>query len=99
MADRPAARPESFSLQDYADQSFGIFHDDTEDVVLCVTPAGAQDALRWRFHTNQVVELQADGSVSVRFRASGMLELAWHLFTWGDKVAVALARSPQDDPD
>jgi predicted DNA-binding transcriptional regulator YafY len=26
--------------------------------------------------------------VIVRFRASGMLELAWHLFTWGDKVQV-----------
>jgi predicted DNA-binding transcriptional regulator YafY len=85
---QPALRPDGFSLQDYADQSFGIFHDDTEDVVLRITPAGAEDALRWRFHANQVVEPQADGGVIVRFRASGMLELAWHLFTWGDKVRV-----------
>ena len=88
VADVAAARPEGFSLQDYADQSFGIFHDDTADVVLRVTPAGAEDALRWRFHANQDIESQADGSVLVRFRASGMLELAWHLFTWGDKVQV-----------
>jgi predicted DNA-binding transcriptional regulator YafY len=88
VAERPASRPQGFSLQDYADQSFGIFHDDTEDVVLRVTPAGAEDALRWRFHTNQTVEPQPDGSVIVRFRASGMLELAWHLFTWGDKVEI-----------
>ncbi len=88
VAERQAARPEGFSLQDYADQSFGIFHDDTEDVVLRVTPAGAGDALRWRFHANQVVEPQPDGSVIVRFRASGMLELAWHLFTWGDNVEI-----------
>jgi len=88
VAEGAAVRPDGFSLQDYADQSFGIFHDDTEDVVLRVTPAGAQDALRWRFHANQSVEPQADGSVVVRFRASGMLELAWHLFTWGDKVRV-----------
>jgi predicted DNA-binding transcriptional regulator YafY len=85
---QPALRPEGFSLQDYADESFGIFHDDTEDVVLRITPAGAEDAVRWRFHANQVVERQADGGVIVRFRASGMLELAWHLFTWGDKVRV-----------
>ncbi len=85
---RPSVRPADFSLQDYADRSFGIFHDDTEDVVLRVTPAGAAEALRWRFHSNQTVELQVDGSVTVRFRASGMLELAWHLFTWGDKVEV-----------
>jgi predicted DNA-binding transcriptional regulator YafY len=86
--DRPAPRPAGFSLQDYADESFGIFHDDTEDVVLHVRPNGREDALRWRFHANQAVEPQDDGSVIVRFRASGMLELAWHLFTWGDKVQV-----------
>ena len=88
VTDRPAARPEGFSLQDYADESFGIFHDDTHDVVLRATPAGAEDALRWRFHANQTVEPQADGSVTVRFRASGMRELAWHLFTWGDRIEV-----------
>ncbi|HEX2815629.1 MAG TPA: WYL domain-containing protein [Phenylobacterium sp.] len=88
VAERAAARPQGFSLQAYADESFGIYQDDTADVVLRVTPAGAEDALRWRFHANQSVEPQADGSVIVRFRASGMLELAWHLFTWGDRVAV-----------
>jgi len=84
----PAAIPETFSLQDYADESFGIYHDAVQDVVLAVTPEGAEDALRWRFHANQQVEPQPDGSVVVRFRASGMRELAWHLFTWGDKVRV-----------
>jgi predicted DNA-binding transcriptional regulator YafY len=88
VSERAAARPDAFSLQAYADESFGIYQDDTEDVVLRVTPEGAEDALRWRFHANQVVEPRADGSVIVRFRASGMLELAWHLFTWGDKVRV-----------
>jgi predicted DNA-binding transcriptional regulator YafY len=88
VTERAAARPDGFSLQDYADQSFGIFHDDTEDVVLRATPAGAEDALRWRFHANQSVEARTDGSVIVRFRASGMLELAWHLFTWGDRIEV-----------
>lgn len=88
LVDRAAARPDGFSLQAYADESFGIYQDDTADVVLRVAPAGAEDALRWRFHANQTVEPQHDGSVVVRFRASGMLELAWHLFTWGDKVQV-----------
>lgn len=85
---RASARPEDFSLQDYADESFGIYHDDVEDVVLRVRPHGAEDALRWRFHANQVVRPLVDGSVEVAFRASGMLELAWHLFTWGDKVEI-----------
>jgi len=88
VLDRPAARPEGFSLQTYADESFGIYQDDTHDVVLRISPEGAEDALRWRFHARRAVEAQADGSVLVRFRSSGMRELAWHLFTWGDKVTI-----------
>jgi len=82
------APPEDFSLQAYADESFGIYQDDTEDVVLRVLPHGRDDGLRWRFHARQKVEEQADGSVIIRFRASGMRELAWHLFTWGDKIEI-----------
>jgi predicted DNA-binding transcriptional regulator YafY len=88
VLDAAAPLPDGFSLQDYADESFGIYHDAVEDVVLEVTPEGAEDALRWRFHANQQVEPLPDGRVLVRFRASGMRELAWHLFTWGDKVRV-----------
>lgn len=88
VVDAPAVIPAGFSLQDYADESFGIYHDAVENVVLEVTPEGAEDALRWRFHSHQAVEPQDDGRVIVRFRASGMRELAWHLFTWGDKVRV-----------
>jgi predicted DNA-binding transcriptional regulator YafY len=91
-----AARPEDFSLQAYADESFGIYQDDTEDVVLRITPEGREDALRWRFHARQKVEPQEDGSTLVRFRASGMRELAWHLFTWGDKVEIVAPPALQD---
>jgi len=83
-----AARPEAFSLTQYASRSFGIFQDEVEDVVLEVTPGGAEDALGWRFHPTQRVARQADGSVMVRFRAGGMRELAWHLFTWGETVRI-----------
>ena len=89
-------RPEDFSLQAYADESFGIYQDDTEDVVLRITAEGREDALRWRFHANQKIEEEAGGAVIVRFRASGMRELAWHLFTWGDKVQVVAPRSLQN---
>ena len=88
LLDEAGAAPEDFNLQDYAARSFGIYQDEVQDVVLQISPDGAEDALNWRFHPSQVVERQADGSVMVRFSASGMLELAWHLFTWGDKVEV-----------
>ena len=93
---RPGSRPRDFSLQAYADESFGIYQDDTHDVVLQIAPHGAEDALRWRFHARQRVEPMDDGSVIVRFRASGMRELAWHLFTWGDKARVVEPQALKD---
>jgi predicted DNA-binding transcriptional regulator YafY len=53
-----------------------------------VTPGGAAEARAWRWHPTQTVEDRADGGVEVRFRASGMRELAWHLFSWGDQVEI-----------
>jgi predicted DNA-binding transcriptional regulator YafY len=88
VVDAPALLPPDFSLQAFVDRSFGIYQDEVEEVRLRIRPHGAAEALGWRFHSTQVVETQPDGGVLVTFRASGMLELAWHLFTWGDKVEI-----------
>src|SRR5207253_618170 len=45
ILDTPAGPPEDFDLRDYANRSFGIYQDDTEDVVLRILPHGAEDAL------------------------------------------------------
>ena len=83
-----ASPPADFDLQVFASQSFGIYQDEIEDVVLKVTPQGAAEARAWRWHPTQSLEDQVDGGVVVRFRASGMRELAWHLFTWGEQVRI-----------
>lgn len=88
VLDRGAAPPKDFSLQAYADQSFGVYHDAVEDVVLRFSADAARGALRWRFHSSQAVEPLPDGGVQVSFTCSGMRELAWHLFTWGPAVTV-----------
>ena len=88
VLERPAFPPEDFSLTDYAARSFGIYQGEVEEIVLRVRPEAAEDALGWRFHPSQTLERQADGSVVVRFWATGLLELAWHLFTWGDTLTV-----------
>ena len=88
VLDRPALRPDGFSLQAYADRSFGIYQDAVEAVALRFDAEAAEGALRWRFHVGQTVEREPDGSVTVRFHASGMRELAWHLFSWGAHVRV-----------
>jgi predicted DNA-binding transcriptional regulator YafY len=40
------------------------------------------------FHHSQSIEDEADGKLVVRFRAGGLLEMAWHLLSWGDQVEV-----------
>ena len=82
------ARPADFTMQAFAERSFGIYQDAVEEVALKVLPHGAQEALGWRFHPTQRLDTQDDGSVIARFQAAGMRELAWHLFTWGDKVQI-----------
>lgn len=88
VLETPGAAPETFSLPDYAARSFGVYQGEVQEIVLEVRPEAAEDALGWRFHPTQTLERRADGSVIVRFWATGLLELAWHLFTWGDRVRV-----------
>lgn len=83
-----ASPPADFDLSVFASQSFGIYQDEIEDVVLRVSPDGATEARAWRWHPTQAIEDEPGGGVIVRFRASGMRELAWHLFTWGDQVTI-----------
>lgn len=83
-----APAPADFDLAAFSTQSFGIYQDQIEKVVLRVTPDGAAEARGWRWHPTQALEDQSDGSVIVRFEASGMRELAWHLFTWGAQVEI-----------
>jgi predicted DNA-binding transcriptional regulator YafY len=82
--------PADFNLADYAQRAFGSFHNDAEygEVIWRFSPHAAGHAQRFLFHPSQVSELEADGSLLVRFRASGHLEMAWHLYSWGDAVEI-----------
>ncbi|MBC7166108.1 WYL domain-containing protein [Phenylobacterium sp.] len=96
VLDMAGLPPPGFSLAAFVDRSFGIYQDAVEDVRLHVLPQGADEALGWRFHSTQTTEIQPDGSVMVAFRASGMRELAWHLFSWGDKVRIVAPQRLKD---
>ncbi len=88
LLDRNFTRKQRFSLQKFAERSFGVFQEEPFDVVWRFSPKAANDAREFLFHPTQVMVLQQDGSLIVRFRAGGLLEMAWHLFTWGDQVQV-----------
>lgn len=77
-----------FDLTNYAKQSFGVFREKPVDVVWKFSPKAAVDAMEFVFHPDQTFENLKDGSLIVKFRAGGLLEMAWHLITWGKEVEV-----------
>ena len=84
----PGAPPEGFDLDAYASRSFGVFQEEAEDIVLRFDPSAAPDARSYLFHPTQSLTDEPDGSLTIRFRAAGLLQIAHHLMTWGPTVAI-----------
>jgi predicted DNA-binding transcriptional regulator YafY len=88
LVDRVFRRRKDFDLAAYAARSFGVFQEEQIDVVLRFDPDAADDAAGWVFHPSQTIKRDEGGSLVVRFRAGGMQEMCWHLFTWGIAVTI-----------
>ena len=90
VLDESFALQEGFNIADYAAQAFGVWQDPAQfkEVVWRFAPDAADRAAGFRFHPRQQLEPQPDGSLVVRFHAAGWLEMAWHLYQWGDRVEV-----------
>jgi predicted DNA-binding transcriptional regulator YafY len=84
------ARDPGFDLARFSAQAFGSFHSDAEygPVAWRFSPAAAPVARQFVFHPEQEMTDESDGSLTVRFKASGYLEMAWHLYQWGAHVDV-----------
>ncbi len=88
ITSEPFARAPDFSLQDFAERAFGVFQEEPVDVIWRFRPEAAAVAREFLFHPRQTMETQTDGSLVVRFRCGGLVEMAWHLYIWGDAVEV-----------
>ena len=88
LLDETFARKRDFSITKYAERSFGVFQEKPVDVVWKFSPKAADDASEFLFHPSQETKRLKDGSLVVRFRAGGLLEMSWHLFTWGSEVEI-----------
>lgn len=80
--------PSSFSLEEYSKQSFGAFQEELFEVEWLFDKEVAEDAKRYIFHPSQTVTENPDGTLTVKFKAGGRLEMKWHLYTWGNHVKV-----------
>ncbi len=81
-------RRSDFSLQDFSEQSFGVYQEEPFDVEWLFDKEVAAEAEKYVFHPKQTSEKNPDGTLTVRFHAGGAREMDWHLYTWGEHVKV-----------
>ena len=77
-----------FDLKEFAERSFGVYQEEPLDVVLRFDAEAAQGAENFVFHPSQKFNENDDGSLTVEFTAGGIVEICWHLVTWGTSVTV-----------
>jgi predicted DNA-binding transcriptional regulator YafY len=97
VTEEPGAPPDDFDLKAYAERSFGVFQEKPEDVELCFAPSAAHDASAYLFHPTQSLVDEPDGSLTVRFHAGGLKQIAYHLMTWGPAVTILAPPALQDE--
>lgn len=81
-------RDPAFNLRELVSQSFGVFEEPAQDIVWRFSAEAAPAARQFLFHHSQQCEETEAGELIVRFRAGGLLEMAWHLLKWGDHVEI-----------
>lgn len=91
-------RDADFDLAEHASRAFGSYHAETEfgEVIWRFRPDAATVAREFVFHPKQVLTEEEDGALTVTFQASGHLEMAWHLYQWGDAVEVVAPKKLRD---
>ena len=83
-------RDPGFDIAGHAARSFECFHSDTAfgTVIWHFNKRAAPVARNYVFHPNQIMQDDKEGGLIVSFEAGGWLEMAWHLYKWGDTVEV-----------
>lgn len=83
-------RDPDFDIETYSTFAFGSYFSEAEHGLVRwrFSPHAAPVAREFMFHPTQVLTDTADGSLLVEFTASGWVEMAWHLVSWGNAVEV-----------
>jgi predicted DNA-binding transcriptional regulator YafY len=96
VTEEPGLPPDTFDLKAYAERSFGVYQEEPEDIELRFAPSAARDARTYLFHPTQSFADETDGSLTVRFHAGGLKQIAHHLMTWGPSVTIVAPSKLQE---
>ncbi|MBE7707050.1 MAG: WYL domain-containing protein [Cyanobacteria bacterium SIG30] len=86
-----------FNLQEYTNESFGVYHGKILDVELLFSKEIAKDASLFNFHPTQSGKINKDGTYSLTFKASGSKEIIRHVFRWGAGCKIVSPKSLKDE--
>lgn len=78
----------NFDFREWANASFGIFHDKPVKVKLKFKKEIADDVMKYNFHPTQQIKQQKNGAVIVTFTSSGTKSILWNIFKWGTNVEI-----------
>jgi predicted DNA-binding transcriptional regulator YafY len=83
-------RDPDFDIETYSTFAFGSYFSEAEHRLVRwrFAPRAAAVAREFVFHPKQVMKDMDDGGLLVEFTASGWVEMAWHLVSWGKAVEV-----------
>ena len=81
-------KDENFNLQDYCNNSFGIYQEEPYNVVLEFDKSVREDVLNYNFHPKQKVKELENGNVEVSFKSGGKLAMCFEFFKWGGNLKI-----------
>lgn len=78
----------AFNLQNYANESFGAYHTNEKplNIEWRASANVAKDAERYTFHPTQTIIKNANGTLTIKFKANGLYEMVTYLFQWRGEI-------------
>lgn len=86
LLDAVFERDSNIDLRRYAANAFLPFEEGPVELCWRFAPESADDVLEYEFDPEQQIDHRDDGGVVVRFHAESLVEAAWHVFAWGDRI-------------
>ena len=81
-------RDENFNLQEYCNNSFGIYQEEPMDIVLEFDKSVSEDILNYNFHPTQKIKILENGNIEIKIKSGGKLAICFELFKWGANVQI-----------
>ena len=81
-------KDEKFNLQEYCNNSFGIYQEEPYNVVLEFDKSVKDDVINYHFHPTQKIKELDNGNIEVKFKSGGKLAMCFEFFKWGNNIKI-----------